>query len=276
MKIALAQMKINESTEKNFEKCLQLIEMGAKNGAELICFPELQLSPFFHQYEGVDVSNYIISIEDKKIKKMQEKCKKFNIMAFPNIYLRENKKYYDASLCINTDGEIIGVSKMVHIMRCPQFYEQDYYYSSDTGFRVYDTPLGKIGIIVCFDRHMPESFRICALQGADLIIIPTANVKCEPLEKFEWELRISAMQNNLFIAMCNRVGKEGEMDFAGESIVVDPDGDVIVKADGKEQILYGDIDIMKALESRNNKQYISLRRPDVYSKICDINTKIFE
>lgn len=276
VKIALAQMKIGENVNENFEKTLQLIEVAAKNGAQLICFPELQLSPFFPQYEGVDVSNYVLSIEDEKVKKIQEKCKEFNIIAVPNIYLKENNKYYDTSLLINADGKIMGGSKMVHIMRCHQFYEQDYYSPSDTGFRVYDTPLGRIGIIVCFDRHIAESFRLCALQGADLIIIPTANVKDEPLEKFEWELRIPAMQNNIFVAMCNRVGKEGEMDFAGESIVVDPNGDVVVKADDKEQILYAEIDITMVQKYREQRPYIGLRRPQVYSKICDTNTYVFK
>jgi predicted amidohydrolase len=268
-------MKISGNINENFEKTLQLIEEAAKNGAQLICFPELQLSPFFPQYEGVDTSNYVLSINDEKIKKIQEKCKEFNIIAVPNIYLKESNKYYDASILINSDGEIMGVSKMVHIMRCHQFYEQDYYSPSDTGFRVYDTTIGRIGIIVCFDRHMSESFRLCALQGADLIIIPTANVKDEPLEKFEWELRIPAMQNNVFVAMCNRVGKEGEMDFAGESIVVDPNGDVAQKADEKEQIIYADIDLSMVHKYREKRPYISLRRPRVYSKICDMNTYAF-
>ncbi len=268
MKIALAQIKLGEDMDQNLEKSLGLIESAAENGAGLICFPELQLSPFFPQYEGLDASKYLLSIDDYRIKRMQDKCKEFGIIAVPNIYLKENGKHYDASLIIDAAGEIAGISKMVHIMRCHQFYEQDYYHPSDTGFKVYDTAIGKIGIIVCFDRHIPESYRICALQGADLIIIPTANVKTEPLEMFEWEIRVPAMQNSVFIAMCNRVGKEGDMDFAGESIVVDPDGDVVVKADDKEQLIYADIDIKKAAVSRGKRAYLSLRRPEVYSKIC--------
>jgi Predicted amidohydrolase len=233
------------------------------------------LSPFFPQYEGVDTSNYALSIDDEKIKEIQKKCKELNIISIPNIYLKENNKYFDASLVINRDGKIVGTSKMVHITRCHQFYEQDYYSPSDTGFKVYETPIGRIGIIVCFDRHIGESFRLCALQGADLIIIPTANVKDEPLEKFEWELRIPAMQNNIFVAMCNRVGVEGEMDFAGQSIVVDPNGDVVVKADDEEHIVYADIDLTMVQECRDKRPYINLRRPQVYSNICDTNTDIF-
>lgn len=270
MKIALAQMKLSDDMDQNLEKALELIEDAAKDEARLICFPELQLSPFFPQYEGLDASKYLLSIDDKKVKRMQDKCKKFGIIAVPNIYLKEGEKHYDASLVIDASGEISGISKMVHIMRCHQFYEQDYYHPSDTGFRVYDTAIGKIGIIVCFDRHMPESYRICALQEADLIIIPTANIKTEPLEMFEWEIRVPAMQNSVFIAMCNRVGKEGDMDFAGESIVVDPDGDVVIKGDDREGLHYADIDIENAAASRRKRSYLSLRRPETYSKICDV------
>lgn len=269
MRIALAQMKINKNTDENLEKTLNLIEDAAKNGAQLICFPELQLNLFFPQYEGLDVYDYAVYIDDERIKRIQEKCREFKIISIPNVYLKEKDNYFDASLVINSDGEILGTSKMVHIVKCHQFYEQDYYDPSDTGFKVFNTPIGKIGIIVCFDRHLPESFRICALQGADLIIIPTANIKDEPLEKFEWELRIPSMQNNVFVAMCNRVGREDNMDFAGQSIVVNPNGDIVIKADDNEQIIYADIDISEVYKCRNEKTYMSLRRPEVYSKICD-------
>ena len=101
------------------------------------------------------------------------------------------------------------------------------------GFKVFHTPFGNIGIVICFDRHIPESIRSCALKGADLVIVPTANTKAEPMELFEWEMRVQAMQNQVFIAMCNRVGTEDQMQFAGESIIIHPSGEVIAKADQK-------------------------------------------
>ena len=110
---------------------------------------------------------------------------------------------------------------MVHIAQAEQFYEQDYYTPSDEGFKVFDTEFGKIGIVVCFDRHYPESIRTEVLRGADLILIPTVNTKAEPSLMFEWELRVQAFQNSVILAMCNRVGPEGNMCFSGESIVVD-------------------------------------------------------
>lgn len=129
---------------------------------------------------------------------------------------------------------------------------------------MFDTCFGKIGIVVCFDRHYPESIRTEALMGADLILIPTVNTKSEPSEMFEWELRVQAFQNSVMVAMCNRVGREGEMDFSGESIVVDANGNVVAKAGDQEQILYADIDLSESGKIRSSRPYTSLRRKEWY------------
>lgn len=158
-------------------------------------------------------------------------------MAVPNIYLSEDGRNYDASILIDTDGTVIGIQKMVHVAQAKQFYEQDYYTPSNDGFKVFETKYGKIGIVVCFDRHYPESIRTEVMEGAELILIPTVNTKSEPSEMFEWELRVQAFQNSAIIAMCNRVGEEGSMFFSGESVVIDANGDVLSKADDKERIM---------------------------------------
>jgi predicted amidohydrolase len=159
---------------------------------------------------------------------------------------------------------VIGIQKMVHIAQAEKFYEQDYYEPSDTGFQVFDTEMGKIGIVVCFDRHYPESIRTETLMGADLILIPTVNAKSEPLEMFEWEIRVQAFQNSVAIAMCNRVGTEGDMVFAGESILTDANGNVIVKADDTEQLIFAEIDLQTVEKVRSGKPYTTLRRPEMY------------
>jgi len=135
---------------------------------------------------------------------------------------------------------------------------------SDDGFHVFPTSFGSIGIVVCFDRHYPESIRTEALMGADLILIPTANTVDEPSEMFEWELRVQAFQNSVAIAMCNRVGAEGNMLFSGESIVVDPHGNVLCKTDKIEQILYVEIELSQVLPCREGKNYTKLRREELY------------
>jgi N-carbamoylputrescine amidase len=151
---------------------------------------------------------------------------------------------------------------MVHIVQMPQFYEQDYYTPSDSGFQVYETSKGRVGVVICFDRHYPESIRSCALKGAQLVVIPTANVKGEPLEFFEWELKVAAVQSGLFIAMCNRVGLEHEMDFCGQSVLVDPNGVVVARADDTEQILYAAVDLGLIPKAREARPYLRLRRPE--------------
>ena len=187
-----------------------------------------------------------------------------NIFISPNVYLSENCKPYDASLWITPDGKIADIAKMVHIMQAERFYEQDQYTPSVDGFKVFDTPFGKVGIVICFDRHLSESIRTCTLKGAQLIIIPTANTLAEPLEMFEWELRVQAFQNNVFVAMCNRVGREDKMYFCGQSLIVSPDGDILFKANGSEQLITAELDLSLAAISRCKRPYITTRRNDGY------------
>lgn len=264
MKIALAQMKMELSMEENLKKSLRLIELAGENKADLIFFPEIQLSPFFPQYESRDASRYLLPLDHEYIQEITSTCHRNKIMASPNLYLQTNGTAYDASLFIDENGKILGTSKMVHIMQSQYFYEQDYYAPSDDGFKVYDTPQGKIGIVICFDRHLPESIRSCVALGADLILIPTANIDGEPLELFEWELRVQAMQSSVYIAMCNRVGKENQMTFVGQSVVIDPNGNVVTKANVDEQALYAEVDLALSRAVRNDKPYFRLRRPECY------------
>ena len=129
---------------------------------------------------------------------------------------------------------------------------------------MFDTEFGKIGLVICFDRHYPESIRTESLMGADLILIPTVNTKAEPSEMFAWELRVQAFHNSVTVAMCNRVGKEGDMDFSGESIVVDANGDVLAMADDTEQILYAEVDLARSREIRKRRPYTTLRKTEWY------------
>ena len=264
MRIGIAQMSMESDIEANFQKSLAFMRDAARQGVDIICFPEVQLSPFFAQYEKIDVSRYVIVKNSRYISEMKSLCKETGIYACPNFYIEENGKRYDMSLLIDDNGSIIGEQKMVHIAQCEYFYEQDYYTPSEEGFQVFDTKFGKIGIVVCFDRHYPESIRTEALRGAELVIIPTANTIAEPSELFQWEVRVQAFQNSVNIAMCNRVGKEDKMVFSGESVVCNYDGDIISVAGLDEILLISEVDLSAALEKRKKKPYTSLRRPDLY------------
>lgn len=265
MKIAIYQNSNAGTIEKNLENSLVAIKYAGKVGADLILFPEVHLTEFFAQYERRNASAHEIMIESDIVKQFCESCKANNIMAVPNIYLNENGKCYDASFLIDNKGDILGIQKMVHIACADKFFETDYYTPADDGFKVFETSYGNIGIVVCFDRHYPESIRTEALMGADLVLIPTANTKQEPMELFAQEVRVQAFHNSVFIAMANRVGKEGEMNFAGESIIASPEGEILYKVDDKEGIFVFDIgDIKNAANVRKEKTYTSLRRVEFY------------
>lgn len=264
MKIASAQMQMTENPEENLAASLQWMEKAAAEDADLILFPEIQLTTFFPRLPGQNRDEFAISIDHPFVEKIRNACRRLRLYASPNFYIRDGGKYFDSSLLIDNSGAIIGRQDMVHIAQAEGFYEQDYYTPSEDGFHVFSTPLGNIGIVVCFDRHYPESIRTEALMGADLILIPTANTAAEPDELFQWEVKVQAFQNSTVIAMCNRTGIEGDVCFNGHSIIAGCDGETLALAGEKPQLLYAEIKPENSRRRRREKPYTSLRRKEFY------------
>ena len=255
-------MSMTGSMPENAEKALRFCDEAA--GSDLLFFPEIQLTPFFPQYPGRNADAYVSRADDAFLSAMTEKAGQNRLYISPNLFMEDGGKRYDRSLWITPDGKIAGNASMVHIFQGERFFEQDYYSPSGDGFKVFDTPFGKVGIVICFDRHISESIRTCALKGAELIIIPTANTKAEPMELFEWEIRVQAMQNQVFIAMCNRTGREDAMDFAGESLIAGPKGNLVFKADDREQLITAEIDLNEVRLERESRPWLGLRRKEFY------------
>lgn len=258
MRLAMAQMRMRASVSENLAKTIRSIEQAGKAGVDLIFFPELQLSPFFPQYEKRDAGPWAMMPDGPEVAAIRNACRRAGIYASPNLYLDLEGGRYDASLMIGAGGEILGVSKMVHISQSRYFYEQDYYTPSDDGFKVYDTLFGTIGIVICFDRHLPDGIRSCARQGADLVLIPTANIEGEPLELFAWEIRVQAFQNTVFAAMCNRVGSEDAVTFAGQSLLTGPGGELLHLAGVDEELIFLDVPLEKTAEARATRPWLTL------------------
>ena len=263
--IALAQLRVRPTIEENTASAVALIEEASRRGAALIAFPELQFTPFFPQHAGRDASAFAMGIDHPAILTLREKAREHSMVVMPNLYLATDTGRYDATLVIDANGELLGGSEMVHIAQLPCFYEADYYTPSPGGFRVYDTAIGRVGVVVCFDRHYPESTRACALAGASLVIVPTANVVSEPLDLFEWEMRVAAVQNGLFVATCNRVGREDAAEFCGESLVAGPDGGLLAKAGADEELLVTEVNLDAIDAARRARPYLALRREDACS-----------
>lgn len=274
MRLSMAQMSTVGDMDRNFNKTLQFMDLADEHKADLLFYPEVQLTPFFPLYAKRDVGGaldkvpdeFAISLNDRRIGDMCERCSRYGFYAMPNFYVRHSGKHYNMSLWLTPKGKVKGKAKMVHITNTPGFYEKDYYAPSEEGFAVFEMPEhdARVGVVNGFDRHMPESIRSCAAAGADLIVIPAANVSTEPVDMYETELRAQAYQNAVFVAMCNRVGREGDAEFVGQSIVIDPNGKIIVKADASQQFVVCNIEIKDAKRAREHRNFLSLRRPEVY------------
>ena len=120
MKLALAQMRMSKDMESNYQKSLHYIREASEKGADLVMFPEIQLTPFFPQYENKDVSDYVMTLDHPYVKGIRDACLENRIFASPNLYVEENGKRYDMSLLIDDKGNIIGKQKMVHVAQCRQ------------------------------------------------------------------------------------------------------------------------------------------------------------
>lgn len=268
----MAQMTVSKDKDENLRKSVRMIEWAKES--DLILFPEIQMTPFFPQYRrseleeklGMGVDDLVTTADGGVVPRLRKAASDNSIYVSPNLYFRQEDGSYDTSLLIDRWGFVIGDTEMVHVTNAPLFYEKDYYTPSKEGFDVFDTDFGKVAIVICYDRHFPESIRTCALRGAELILIPTANGKHEPMDVFEAELRAAAFDNNVFIAMCNRVGKEDQIDFAGESLVIDCHGAVIAKANDREELVTTEIDLSEASKARRDFPYLSLRRPEMYER----------
>ena len=264
IKVAAAQIRVDENMDQNYQKSLQYIHEAAERGAKFICFPEGQLSHYIPQYEGLPINDYVIGLDHPYIEGFCEACKQANIIASVSLNLDISGHVYPSNIIISEKGHILGIGKKNHIVRAEHFYEQDYFTAGNEGFQVVETSIGKIGMIVCFDRHYPESYRTCVLKGADFIVVPVANEKIEPSDIFQWEIRIAAFQNSVNIVMCNRVGLEEAMDFSGETVFVNSDGSIASLADDQEQLIFAELDMEQVSAIRQSKQYIPLRRANMF------------
>mgnify|MGYP003520114966 FL=1 len=270
MKIALAQMQMDIDKKINEKKSLTLAAQAAKAGADLLLYPELTLTPFFPQYpsrllEGMGISPEAFSIEKNAdiLTKFADTARENDIYLCPNFYVKEEEgKLFDRSYFFEKTGRLVGTSDMHHIFTAENFYEGDYYHPAEEPFKVFPTPFGNVGVVICFDRHVPETIRACALAGAELILIPTANLTTEPLDVFKAEIIAEAYQNNVFIVMTNRVGDENGLVFAGDSLVVDPNGKVLAEGGSDEDLILCDIDTGEALRAKQTRPYIGFCVPD--------------
>lgn len=268
MKIALIQQKATRDKPANVARGLQNLETAARAGAEVACYAELAFE-WFHPQRPVrgNAQELAEPIDGPTVTAFRRRGRELGIVTVINLFERDGDRTYDSSPVIDADGSLLGVTRMIHITEYACFHEQGYYTPGDTGAPVYDTRAGTIGVAICYDRHFPEYMRALAIDGAELVVVPQAGAVGEwPDGLYEGEMRVAAFQNGYFVALCNRVGQEDCLDFAGESFVCAPDGTVIARAaQGTEEILYADIDKNLIARSSARTLFMKHRRPELYA-----------
>jgi predicted amidohydrolase len=268
VKIALIQQHASTDKSDNIRRGLAAVDEAAGNGAQVVAFAELAFEPFYPQQPaGAEPLRLAEPVPGPITEAFTERAKRHGVVIVLNLYERDGARAFDSSPVIDADGRLLGRTRMIHITEYACFHEQGYYTPGDTGAPVYETRFGRIGVAICYDRHYPEYMRALAVAGADLVVIPQAGSVGEwPEGLYEAELQVAAFQNGYYTALCNRVGKEHCLTFAGESFVCGPDGRVIARAPAMEDtILYADLDLSTNRESHARRLFMRDRRPELYA-----------
>lgn len=267
-RVALIQQRISEDKSDNVPRALAALEEAAARGAALACFAELGLEPFWPRLPAGSQPPPAEPIPGPTTRAFAEKAAELGMVIVLNLLERDGERTYDASPVIDADGRLLGVTRMIHITDYEGFHEAGYYAPGDRGAQVYDTAVGRIGVAICYDRHFPEYMRALALEGAELVVVPQAGTVDEwPDGLYEAEMRVTAFQNGYWIALCNRVGVEEPLEFAGESFVCAPDGTVVARGPrGEDHVLVAEVDFDAVGRSHARRLFLPDRRPELYAE----------
>ncbi len=269
LSVALVQQHAGEDSGKNLARGLAAIDKAAAAGAQIVCFAELAFTRFYPQeMADTNVLELAEPIPGPTTDALCERAARHEVVIVANLYERDGDRAYDSSPVIDADGVILGTTRMVHITDYACFHEQGYYAPGDHGAPVFDTRFARIGVAICYDRHYPEYMRALALGGAQLVVTPQAGAAGEwPEGLYEAEMQVAAFQNGYFTALCNRVGPEPKLTFAGESFVCGPAGRVVARAgQGTDEILMCKLDLDEVERSHARTLFLRDRRPELYGE----------
>lgn len=273
-RIALVQQEADKDRRVNTERGLAAVRQAAGRGARLVVFPELAFSPFFPQRPagGPAPLELAEEVPGPTTEAFSALARDLGVVIVLNLYERAADRAFDSSPVIDANGRLLGVTRMLHIAEMPGFHEQGYYAPGDRGMPVYATAAGRLGVVICYDRHYPEVMRALALRGAEIVVVPQAGAVGEwPEGLFEAEMRVAAFHNGYFTALVNRVGREEPLEFGGGSFVCDPHGQVMARAPaGEAHILYADCDLTAVASSPARRLFLRDRRPELLSHLLGL------
>lgn len=279
VKVAATQMSCSNNIKDNIKKAESLVRRAAAEGAKIILIQELFENLYFCQKEIPEFYDYAKTAEDNyAVNHFRNVAKELNIVLPISFYEKKNNARYNAMAMIDADGSILGVYRKSHIPDGPGYEEKYYFNPGDTGFKVWNTKYGKIGVGICWDQWYPEAARCMALMGAEILLYPTA-IGSEPESplvdsKDHWQrCMIGHSACNLVpVIASNRVGTETIEDstikFYGSSFITNATGEKVAEADREEETyLLAEFDLDALERQRIEWGIFRDRRPDLYKVI---------
>jgi len=280
--LGLIQMRCDPNPAGNLERAVAHIRQASQDGAEIICLPELFLTPYFCQKMDPALFDLAESIPGPTTETLGKLAKSLGKVIVASLFERRDAGvYHNTAVVLDADGTLLGKYRKMHIPDDPLYYEKYYFTPGDLGFRIFATRFGRVGVLVCWDQWFPEAARLTTLKGADVLVYPTA-IGWHPRERAEfgtaqhqaWEIsqRGHAVANGVYVAAINRIGHEGPadggLDFWGASFVSDPQGTLLARAGHEEEtVLIASCDLRKMEDVRRNWPFLRDRRIDAYGDL---------
>lgn len=282
VKVAALQFSCSKDVQENINKAEKMIREAADNGANIILLPELFERQYFCQEKRYDYYDYALPLEkNPAVNRFKEVAKELGVVIPVSFYERDIDRLFNTVAMIDADGSVLGIYRKTHIPD-DHFYQEKFYFTpGDTGFKVFDTRFGCIGVGICWDQWFPETARCMAVQGAEMLLYPTA-IGSEPILDVDssghWRrvMQGHAAANLMPVVAANRIGVEtvepckenagqsSSLDFYGCSFIADATGDIIASAKQEETILYGEFDLDVLKEDRLSWGLFRDRRPETY------------
>lgn len=269
MRAALVQLSASDDVSENLMRTEGMLDAAHAQGAELVCLQECFNTWFFAQRIDPKSQDLAEPIDGPSMRRMRDAAKRLGLHLIVPFYERAMAgELYNSAVLLGSSGEILGVYRKHHLPMSSHFNEKFYFRPGNAGFPVFDTPLGRIGIMICYDRHFPESARALGLAGAEFVFVPTATTtRGFSRSVWETELRAHAIANGFYVAGVNRVGTELESTYYGASVFIDPIGQVIAQAGDGEEILMAELPRERIDEVRKVWPFYRDRRPDAYATL---------
>lgn len=261
MKAAIIQLAVKEGQiAENEKKALALLEEAAKQGSELLVLPELWNSG----YDLEHLSLFAAPLgENTGIQKLQKLAAAFGVyIVAGSVATRKNGNYYNTSVTIDKQGNIIGEYDKIHLF--PLGLQEDKYFTAGDHFCLVDTPWGKLGVILCYDVRFPALCRNLVLRGATILVVPAEFAQARITH---WQIlnRARAIENQCFVLAANVTGEIGSP-YSGSSMIISPWGEIIAQGDEKEQIVYGELDFTQ-IEKVRRVIPVFQQRQDILDEI---------